>query len=269
MSTRDPRLPVTNGSVEATAIELDQMTVITAMFPGGDFLSKHTHDRTNVVIMLRGGFALAIAGRTMDCHSGVLSVEPAGEPHSNRLGADGATVVVVQPRHALAGPLARCVSTLNSYKHHRDDTALALGRCLHQEVRHRDAYSTLSSEALATELMIRAARLKPDDRDPAPDWLPRVVEMLHAGQPLHLGLIAEEVGRHPAHVARVFRRHYGMSMGAWLRERRLEAAAARLKTTDETIGTIGASLGFADQSHFTRLFRRMFGATPGSYRREG
>jgi AraC family transcriptional regulator len=46
---------------------------------------------------------------------------------------------------------------------------------------------------------------------------------------------------------------------------RLEWAAARL-SEERSLAQIALEAGFADQSHFTRAFRRHFGVTPGRYR---
>ena len=74
------------------------------------------------------------------------------------------------------------------------------------------------------------------------------------------------VGRHPGHVARAFRQAHGMSVTAYARTLRLEWATVAVATTDDPIMSIALEAGFADQSHFTRSFRRHHGITPGRYR---
>ena len=70
----------------------------------------------------------------------------------------------------------------------------------------------------------------------------------------------------PAHVARAFRHAYGTSVTAYARTLRLEWATVAVATTDDPIMRIALEAGFADQSHFTRSFRRHHGITPGRYR---
>jgi AraC family transcriptional regulator len=55
-------------------------------------------------------------------------------------------------------------------------------------------------------------------------------------------------------------------IGAYVRRLRLDWAASRLKMADEPIARIGLEAGFADQSHFTRAFKRYTGLTPAEYR---
>jgi AraC family transcriptional regulator len=52
-----------------------------------------------------------------------------------------------------------------------------------------------------------------------------------------------------------------------LRRLRAERAAALLRTTTRPLIEVAADCGFAHQAHMTRVFRAMFGVTPGEYRR--
>jgi AraC family transcriptional regulator len=69
------------------------------------------------------------------------------------------------------------------------------------------------------------------------------------------------------HLARAFRTRYGVSVGEYGRRLRLEWAAAEVARSDTPLALIAARAGFADQSHFTRVFKQHIGATPGAYRR--
>ena len=71
---------------------------------------------------------------------------------------------------------------------------------------------------------------------------------------------------HPVLLARAFRTYFGTSPGRYLRRLRLDWAAAELLATQRRLADIALQAGFADQSHFTRAFRRHTGLTPGQYR---
>ena len=88
----------------------------------------------------------------------------------------------------------------------------------------------------------------------------------HLGEPLDLDQLAAhiDVGRH--HLCRLFRDWYDMSPMEYVREQRLEEARWLLEATDEPIGEIALQVGFSDQSHLTRWFKRHFGQTPGRWR---
>ena len=54
---------------------------------------------------------------------------------------------------------------------------------------------------------------------------------------------------------------------AYLRRVRIERSKSILQTRDSTIAEVAARLGFSDQSHFTRIFGRLVGVSPGSFAR--
>jgi AraC-like DNA-binding protein len=59
----------------------------------------------------------------------------------------------------------------------------------------------------------------------------------------------------------------GLTPRRWLEQRRMEAAARRLRDTGRTVADIAAEVGFADPFHFSRAFKRVIGASPRDYRR--
>ena len=69
-----------------------------------------------------------------------------------------------------------------------------------------------------------------------------------------------------AHFSRAFRQAFGESPHQYLLTRRLERAAALLRTTDWTVARICTAVGIQSQSTFTTSFRTHFGRTPTEYR---
>ena len=100
-------------------------------------------------------------------------------------------------------------------------------------------------------------------------WLDRAQELLHERFLEDLGTaeVAREVGVHPVYLARVFRAQFHVPIAEYLRGLRLEWAARRLARGEESLCEIALAAGFADQSHFTRAFKRYAGTTPARYRR--
>ena len=80
--------------------------------------------------------------------------------------------------------------------------------------------------------------------------------------------LAGAVGVHPTHLARVFRAHYGVSVGEYGRRLKVERAAKEVARSDTPLNVIALRAGFADQSHFTRVFKRYVGTTPARFRAE-
>ncbi|GAB3134543.1 helix-turn-helix domain-containing protein [Tsukamurella serpentis] len=80
---------------------------------------------------------------------------------------------------------------------------------------------------------------------------------------------ADTVGVSVRTVQRLTRRYVGLTPLALIHRRRLQHAAELLRTDpDTTAAAIAADLGYADQAHLVRDFRKVLGITPGGYRRE-
>src|SRR5438552_18460374 len=69
------------------------------------------------------------------------------------------------------------------------------------------------------------------------------------------------------HFARAFRNSSGVSPHRWLLKHRVDHARELLSDRALSLTDIALSCGFADQSHFTRVFTAMVGVSPGVWRR--
>jgi AraC-like DNA-binding protein len=85
-------------------------------------------------------------------------------------------------------------------------------------------------------------------------------------EPLGVDDMARAAGLSRAHFSREFRRAFGESPHAYLLTRRLERAAALLRTTDRSVADICLSVGLVSIGSFTTSFTRMFGRSPTAYR---
>src|ERR1700720_366757 len=78
--------------------------------------------------------------------------------------------------------------------------------------------------------------------------------------------LAGAAGLSRAHFSREFRRAFGESPHAYLLTRRLERAAALLRTTDRSVAEISIAVGLRSVGSFTTSFTRAYGITPSAYR---
>ena len=85
-------------------------------------------------------------------------------------------------------------------------------------------------------------------------------------EPLEVDDLARAAGLSRAHFSREFRRAFGESPHAYLLTRRLERAAALLRTTDRSVTEICFSVGLQSVGSFTTTFTRTFGLSPSAYR---
>lgn len=89
----------------------------------------------------------------------------------------------------------------------------------------------------------------------------------HLHEPLTLDSLAAVAGYSPYYFARLFRQATGDSPYQYVLRQRVTGAQRLLRETDLPVQEVALACGFANQSHLTRVFGRLLGATPGAYRR--
>lgn len=101
-------------------------------------------------------------------------------------------------------------------------------------------------------------------------WQARIIKThidTHLDDDLRTQDLARLVQLSTFHFCRVFRLTFGHSPHVYVTRRRVERAQGLILATDQALGRIALDCGFADQAHFTRVFRRLCGESPGEWRR--
>ncbi len=131
----------------------------------------------------------------------------------------------------------------------------------------------LLAESLAAALTMRVARRFARSPSLAAPDLPRgqvrrVLDYIeaHLDEELTLAELAGIACLSPYHFSRCFKRAIGVGPQRYTVQRRVERAKALMRRNDQTLAAVAATVGFADQSHFTAVFRRETGTTPGRFR---
>jgi AraC family transcriptional regulator len=236
-------------------------------YAAGARLPRHTHERPYFCLIRQGTYTEQYSRRSRVCRPAMLVFHPPGEQHAEAFGGESVSSLNVE-----LGPnwLSRMrdsgLPIDQPAELHRE--AADLGHALFRELLKTDSHSDLAIESLTASIL---ARLRPRG-GPAggtmPRWLQEAPDMVdaHPGHPLTLAAAAAAAGVHPVHFAASFRRWYGCSLGEYGRRRRIELARRQLEHPDRPLAVIAAEAGFADQSHFTRVFKRFTGLTPAEYR---
>jgi AraC family transcriptional regulator len=89
----------------------------------------------------------------------------------------------------------------------------------------------------------------------------------HIGERISLDELAREAGVSRFHFARQFRLSTGESPMGYVRRVRVERSKSILQGRTSSIAEVATRLGFSDQSHFTRIFGRLVGVSPGNFAR--
>ncbi|HWM94112.1 MAG TPA: AraC family transcriptional regulator [Thermoanaerobaculia bacterium] len=229
---------------------------------------RHTHEEAHFVLVTSGVYVTSARDAPDLCTAPTLIYNPPGTTHRDCFRSQSGrffTISVSAPAldHAAScAPLPDAAGVLPRH-------LLALGRRVARECLSPDGTSPLIAEALCLELLARTSQSFDREQPPAPGWLRCARELLHdaCDEEMSISGISESVGVHPVHLTRTFRRFFGCTPGEYLRERRLEKAAALLAEGKMPLSEVALASGFADQSHLAKAFKRAYRVTPSEYRR--
>jgi AraC family transcriptional regulator len=237
-------------------------------YASGTNLPWHAHEKPYVTIVLDGSYRESLAGGTRECDARSIIYHPAGERHTDEFGSRATACLDVHLRPAWLESLREAGCAIEKAALAATPAARDIASRLELEFGSPDTVSPIAIEALLLQLFAENERRR-DSRPPtAPLWLRRVRERLEACCTENASLtdLAASAGVHPTHLAREFRRHFGSTIGTFVRSARVELAKRRVRA-DEPLGDIALDLGFADQSHFSRVFRQFTGLSPAAFRR--
>ncbi len=227
----------------------------------------HSHESAYFSLLLGGGYQETFGRRTIQYGLRAISFHPSGTVHRGEFDAAGGRLFAIELGSAWLDRV-RDFAPPPAFSHYRAGGPLAwLASRLHREYRHSDAASRLTIEGILLEMLAEVSRRRPCDDSAHPAWLALAVEFLRAEfqRSLTLGEVARQVRVHPAHLSRVFRRNYRQTVGEFVNELRVRYALERL-AQDVPLSELSLAAGFADQSHFTRVFRALTGTTPAKFR---
>jgi AraC family transcriptional regulator len=233
-------------------------------------MAPHQHSESLMSIVVHGDFREWIGKREQDYAPGHVTFLPAGLTHSQRFGAAGARQIHFKPQESWLEYLTDTKTRLADAPHAASRVFRYLGDRLLNEMQHRDALSAVACEGLILEIVAAFGRHWTAARanSKAPVWLRAARDFIdeNAFECPSMAQIARAAARHEIHVAREFRRFYGVSVGTYIRRLRTEHAARLLLDGRISVCDIAQSCGFASHPHLCREFKAHFGVTPSQYR---
>lgn len=262
--------PMTFGRIVRTAT-VDAAVLIETVHGAGLRLPRHDHAHASLNLTFAGSYDEVFGSRSVASGPGTVVLKPAGVHHANRYGSAETRCVMAEFTPRASERIAAGSAVLGRVWTARGGPAALALRELWSELRLPDRASPLIMESCLWRVLGLAEREHSrEQRAGRPRWLAWVEEFIrenaHRHRPLTLRELAAVADVHPGHLNKVFSRHFRLPVGRYLRRLQLERARRLLLESPQSLAQIAVESGFADQSHFTRVFKAYTGSTPAQYR---
>jgi AraC family transcriptional regulator len=223
----------------------------------------HAHEAAFVTVMLDGEYRESTGQRSLSFDRFTTVFHPAQLEHQDAIGAPGVRLLMFEFRPELLEGADIDRTRFRSMRDLSGSSAAWQILSLHRDAEDGDP---LEIENRAFEILAGVAPLAATPRD-VPS-LERARDYIHERfrDRITMKEIATAAGIHPVHLGQSFHREHGETVGSYVTRLRLRDAAERLSRTDAAISAIAYDLGYCDQSHFQRVFKRVSGYTPAGFR---
>lgn len=231
---------------------------------------QHSHPWLHLSIVQRGLYTRSLGKKISHYPAGTMALLATDDSHSDRYEPGTKCLHIVIPSH-LETRLARdfaCRGRTPLTPVHPINVECSVA--LYREFEQPDSHSPFVIEAVLLDMVSRELGLAAERSHLRPPWIRTVLQYLDKtyDQPWSLTDVAREVGVHPVYLCRAFSEHLGMTLGQYVRKLRVRRGWQLLSIgNDGKIADIANESGFADESHFSREFGKVYGISPGRYSR--
>ena len=254
------------GSV-SNKIHLPSAIVSESVYRRSLCLPEHSHELGFFTLILDGQYSEVIKGRDVFYSPQTVLWRQADTSHKDKIEVKSSRFFFVEIERAYTDKL-RLHGPVPDRLAEKNGSLTWLASRLRTEVINSGSSSPLIAEGITLEMLGHLTLAKKFGDKRPPHWIVRVAERLNEeyASPLSNEDLAAEAGVHPVHLASVFRRFYNENIGEYVQRLRVERASVLLIDVEMPLADIAYECGFSDQSHFSRVFKRRTGFTPGAYR---
>jgi AraC family transcriptional regulator len=244
--------------------ELDGLNLYDVSLRSRMKLPFHIHRTAQMCIVLEGTYKEETRSQRRILTPGGVLMRPAEELHRNHVDSHNVRTLLVdfEPERSVSLQLNEFLAKPVYF---RPGVLWNSVRGLETEME-----SMIAAEGIILLMVARATRMmKQAPQKKLPVWLEKANEIIHTcyREKIRLSRIASEVKVHPVSLATAFRVHFGRTIERSILQLRLIEARQLLLQSSLSLAEIADELGFFDQSHFGKAFKREFHVSPGAFRR--
>ena len=230
---------------------------------------KHSHELAFFTLVLEGNYVDRFDERDLVYKPMSVLWRKEEICHSDRVDSDGGRFFFVEISNDQLEKLHLYTNQVPERLAEQSGSLAWLAVRLRNEVQNWQTCSSLIAEGITLEMLGHLALKGRNPESSPPKWLLRVTNRINddfVNVPSTSNL-AKEADVHPVHLAAVFRRFHKQTIGEYVQKLRIEKAAQLMLNRELPLSQIALDSGFSDQSHFTRIFKRHTGTTPGAFRK--
>lgn len=231
-------------------------------------LPEHSHELGFFTLILDGRYSEEVKRRDVFYSPQTVLWRQSELSHRDKIEADSSRFFFVEIEKSFSKKLAQHGRVPERFAE-RNGSLTWLASRLREEIFRGPDHSPLVVEGIILEMLGGLMRDGTAVDRHQPKWLLRVVDRINAefAECLTSEDLAADAGVHPVYLAAVFRKFYRETIGDYVQKLRVSHASALLHNNEIPLTEIAFSCGFADQSHFSRVFKRRTGITPGAFRK--
>lgn len=242
--------------------------------------SQHSHYFLELLYVIDGKGIVEIEGKPFNIVKNDVIIYNADVNHSEHSSSDEPLEVDFiaydnihlkdLPPNCILPPNANCIFSATPF----EQPLQQLFNLIREEITRKDEfYAKIVSDISRTLLMyvfrIISHTLNTVTLLNKDNILNLVVPYIEENFLRNIGLsdIAQECFVNKYYLSHVFTESFGMSVGQYIRSKKIELAQTRIRETNEPIAEIAIQCGFSDPAYFDRLFKKAIGVTPLQYRK--
>jgi AraC family transcriptional regulator len=237
------------------------LAVAVCRYQPGERHKPHADVHSRISLLLRGGYREEGRLVTITMSPGDVLLKSRRAVHEDAFSDEGATLVALE---FLDGDPFEASSGGAMWRRRADGFALRHATA----ILHAAIAGDSNTAAAAGADLIAACQDDDARRRKPPAWINDLKRDLDDESLANVNVAARAraAGAHPAHASRLFRQCYGQSISEYAQGQSVRRALGRLAGAETTLSEVALSAGFYDQSHMSRVFRRVLGRTPGVQR---
>lgn len=249
------------------SLNLDGVIISKSYYKDKSSLPLHYHKNPYFCYVLNGKYSEYSVRTDFTCSKGDVIFHPQQTEHHNNFPDNPATCFNLEFSESWINKFVETKLNLCSIVKTSDYRIQSPVLKIYKELTNCDDLSSLMIEGLLLETIVNFSRNNSVNSF-VPCYLNTIVEYLNDEYHRNPSLLelAQIANVSPEHLVREFRKVFKLTIGEYMRQVKVKQSCYMLRYTDKDLSDIAFEMGFSDQSHFGRVFKKQTSLTPLEYR---